>query len=82
LNHVCCCPGYCCFFSQLAPSSHAAAELLLVAEMVNQSVGDALSCILLVETALRQGVAWVHAIAQGHMTAWSMLDVDMSRTDA
>lgn len=39
---------------QEAKSSKAAAELLAVAEMVNQAVGDAISGILLVEAALRR----------------------------
>lgn len=39
---------------QEAGSSKAARELLAVAEMVNQAVGDAISGILLVEAALRR----------------------------
>ncbi len=38
---------------QLAPQVRAAQELLLLREAVNQFVGDALSCVLLVEAALR-----------------------------
>ena len=39
---------------QAAATSASAAELLLLSEVINQTVGDALSGILLVEAILRR----------------------------
>ena len=39
---------------QAASTSLAAADLLLLSQMVNQAVGDAISGLLLVEVALRR----------------------------
>ena len=39
---------------QVASTSQAAADLLLLGQMVNQAVGDAISGLLLVEVALRR----------------------------
>jgi hypothetical protein len=43
----------CCTVWQLEDSNPSAKQLLALSRVINQSVGDALSCVLAVELALR-----------------------------
>ena len=54
---------------QAASTSPAAADLLLLSQMINQAVGDAISGLLLVEAALRRK-GW-------SMQQWAALYTDL-----